>query len=116
MAGISQHHGSTCNIASFVPRLFMRRWPKKQSFRVHLDGPAVVWCDNKSVANGASVPAAKLNKKHLGICYHAVREASAAKVWMVGFTHGKHNIADMLTKILSGNKKEGQAGKWMHGR
>ena len=75
-----------------------------------------MWCDNKSVANGAAVPEAKLNKKHLGICYHAVREASAAGIWMVGFTHGKHNIADMLTKILSGFKKEGQAGKWMYGR
>ena len=38
----------------------------------------------KSVANGAAVPA-KLNKKHLGVCYHAVREASAAKIWQVGF-------------------------------
>ena len=27
-----------------------------------------------------------------------------------------NNIADMLTKILSGIKKEGQAGKWMYGR
>ena len=89
---------------------------KLRMMGVPIDGPAVVWCDNKSVANGAAVPEAKLNKKHLGICYHAVREASAAGVWMVGFTHGKHNIADMLTKILSGIKKEGQAGKWMYGR
>ena len=89
---------------------------KLRMMGVPIDGPAVVWCDNKSVANGAAVPEAKLNKKHLGICYHAVREASAAGVWMVGFTHGKHNIADMLTKILSGFKKEGQAGKWMYGR
>ena len=89
---------------------------KLRMMGVPLDGPAVVWCDNKSVANGASVPEAKLNKKHLGICYHAVREASAAGLWMVGFTHGKHNIADMLTKILSGFKKEGQAAQWMYGR
>ena len=53
--------------------------------RVSIDGPAVVWCDNQSVANGAAVPEAKLNKKHLGVCYHAVREASAAKIWQVGF-------------------------------
>ena len=89
---------------------------KLRMMGVPIEGPAVVWCDNKSVANGAAVPEAKLSKKHLGICYHAVREASAAGIWMVGFTHGKHNIADMLTKILSGFKKEGQAGKWMYGR
>ena len=89
---------------------------KLRMMGVPLDGPAVVWCDNKSVANGASMPEAKLNKKHLGICYHAVREASAAKIWMVGFTHGKFNIADMLTKILSGVKKDAQAEKWMYRR
>ena len=58
---------------------------KLRMLGVPIDGPAVVWCDNQSVANGAAVPEAKLNKKHLGICYHAVREASAAKIWQVGF-------------------------------
>ena len=63
-----------------------------------IDGPVVVWCDNQSVAKGAAVPEAKLNKKHLGVCYHAVREASAAKIWQVGFIKGEHNVADCLTK------------------
>jgi hypothetical protein len=89
---------------------------KLRMMGVPLSGPAVVWCDNKSVADGASVPEAKLNKKHLGICYHAVREASAAGIWMAGFVPGKFNIADMLTKILSGIKKDAQAEKWMYRR
>ena len=62
----------------------------------------------------AKVPEAKLSKKHLGICYHAVREASAAKIWQVGFIKGKHNIADCLTKILSGTVLEKQVTQWMY--
>ena len=56
----------------------------------------------------------RLNKKHLGICYHAVREASAAKIWQVGFIKGEHNIADCLTKILSGTQLEKQIDRWTH--
>ena len=87
---------------------------KLRMMGVSLDGPAVVWCDNQSVAKGAAVPEAKLNKKHLGICYHAVREASAAKIWQVGFIKGEHNIADCLTKVLSGTVLEKQVTQWMY--
>lgn len=89
---------------------------KLRMMGVPIDGPAVVWCDNKTVVNGASVPEAKLSKKHLGICYHAVREASAAKIWQVGFVPGKYNIADCLTKILSGTALEKQVERWMYRR
>ena len=87
---------------------------KLRMMGVPLEGPAVVWCDNQSVANGASIPEAKLNKKHLGICYHAVREASAAKIWQVGFIKGEYNIADCLTKVLSGTQLEKQVSRWMY--
>ena len=89
---------------------------KLRMLGVPIDGPAVVWCDNQTVVNGASVPEAKLSKKHLGICYHAVREASAAKIWQVGFVPGKYNIADCLTKILSGTALEKQVQMWMYRR
>ena len=89
---------------------------KLRMMGVPIDGPAAVWCDNKTVVNGASIPEAKLSKKHLGICYHAVREAAAAKIWQVGFVKGEYNIADCLTKILSGTALEKQVNKWMHRR
>ncbi len=81
---------------------------------VPLTGPAVCWCDNQSVANGASIPENKLNKKHLGTCYHAVRETSAAGIWEVGFIKGEWNIADCLTKVLSGTVLEKQVNRWMY--
>ena len=83
---------------------------------IPIDGPAVVWCDNKTVVNSAAVSKVTLTKKHLGICYHAVREASAAGIWQVGFIKGMYNIADCLTKILSGTVKDKQVEKWMYRR
>ena len=83
---------------------------------VPIAGPAIVFGDNKSVVQGASVPESKLSKKHLGICYYASREASAAGIWKVGFVKGKYNIANCLTKILSGTAKEKEVEKWMYRR
>ena len=87
---------------------------KLRMLGVPLAGPAIVFGDNKSVVNGASIPEAKLSKKHLGICYHAIREASAAGIWKVGFTKGADNIANCLTKILSGTQKEKEVSQWMY--
>ena len=77
-------------------------------------GPACVWGDNKGVVNSASIPETRITKKHIGICYHVVREASAQGIWKVGFYNGVNNIVDCLTKILSGTAKEKQVSKWMH--
>ena len=89
---------------------------KLRMMGVPLAGPAVIFGDNKSVVQGASVPECKISKKHLGICYHAVREASAAGIWKVGFVQGKINIANCLTKVLSGSAKDKEVSKWMYRR
>ena len=86
---------------------------KLRMLGVPLSGPTLIFGDNQSVVNGASIPECKINKKHLGICYHAVREASAAGIWRVGFIKGKYNIADSLTKILSATIKDKQVERWM---
>ena len=87
---------------------------KLRMMGVPILGPAHVWGDNQGVVNGAAIPESKINKKHLEICYHAVREASAAGIWKVGFVKGKYNIADCLTKILSSTAREKQVSKWMY--
>ena len=51
-------------------------------------GPAHGWGYNKGVVNSASIPETSITKKHLGICYHAVHEASAQGIWKVGFCKG----------------------------
>ena len=64
-------------------------------------GPAHVWGDNKGVVNSSSIPETSTTNKNLGICYHAVHDASEQGVWKVSFCKGVDNIADCLTIILS---------------
>ena len=80
---------------------------------VSINGPAYMFGDNMSVANGDYTPQWKIYKKRMGICYHAFREASAAGIRRVGFLKGKYNIVGNLTNILSGTAKEKQVQKWM---
>jgi hypothetical protein len=54
--------------------------------------------DNESVVNSASVPHAKLHKRHVLLSFHRVREAIASG--MLQFMHipGNDNPADILSK------------------
>lgn len=54
--------------------------------------------DNKSVVDSASIPQAKLHKRHNALSFHRVREAIASK--MLRFIHlpGTSNPADILSK------------------
>ena len=54
--------------------------------------------DNESVVNSASVPHAKLHKRHIDLSFHRVKEAIAAGVMLYMFLPGKDNPADMLSK------------------
>ena len=52
-----------------------------------------------------SIPESTLMKKHNAINYHAVREAAAAGILRVGKEDGETNLADLLTKVLNGEKR-----------
>jgi hypothetical protein len=77
---------------------------KLRMFGVPIDGPANVFCDNRGVVRNASIPESTLMEKHNAIYYHAIREAAAAGTLRVGKEDGETNIADLLTKVLSGEK------------
>jgi hypothetical protein len=74
-------------------------------FGVPIDGPANIFCDNRGVVKNVSIPESTLMKKHNAINYHAVREAAAAGILRVGKEDGKTNLADLLTKVLNGEKR-----------
>jgi hypothetical protein len=78
---------------------------KLRMFGIPIDGPANVFCDNRGVVRNASIPESTLMKKHNAINYHAVREAAAAGIIRVGKEDGETNVADLLTKVLSGEKR-----------
>ena len=69
-------------------------------FGIPIEGPTNILGDNESVVNSASKVEARLNKKHNAICFHTVREASAAKWIRVGWEPTDTNIADIFTKML----------------
>jgi hypothetical protein len=48
-----------------------------------------------------------LMKKHNVINYHAVQEALAAGILRVGKEDGETNLADLLMKVLTGEKVMG---------
>ena len=78
---------------------------KLRMFGVPIEGPTNVFCDNRGVVRNASIPESTLMKKHNAINYHAVQEAAAAGIIRVGKEDGETNIADLLTKVLSGEKR-----------
>ena len=54
--------------------------------------------DNQAVVASSTVPHYKLNKRHMALAYHRVREAIAAKVLKFIYIPGSLNPADILSK------------------
>jgi hypothetical protein len=75
---------------------------KLRMMGVPIDGPANMFCDNESVVKSAARPESQLKKKHVSLCYHAVRETIAHQIVRVAWERGETNIADLLTKSLPG--------------
>ena len=61
--------------------------------------------DLQSVITNTSKPESTLCKKSNSICYHFVREAVAAGECLVRHISTHCNVADLLTKVLTGKKR-----------
>ena len=79
---------------------------KLRDFGIPIDGPARVFCDNQGVVKNTSLPQSSLSKKHNAVNYHAVREAVAGGVMIVGKEDGETNLADLFTKILTSERRK----------
>jgi hypothetical protein len=75
---------------------------KLRMFGIPIEGPTNVYCDNQSVVTNTTQPESTLKKKHNSIAYHRVREAAAAGTIRIAKEDHISNIADMLTKPVSG--------------
>ena len=58
-----------------------------------------------SVIHNLSRPESVLSKRSNSICYHTVCESVAMGESLVGHIPSKENIADLLTKVLYGEKR-----------
>ena len=78
---------------------------KLRMMGVPIDGATKVYCDNESVVKSTTRPESTLKKKHNAINYHRAREAQAAGHIRVAWIEGKENLADVLTKVLVGERR-----------
>jgi hypothetical protein len=83
---------------------------KLRMFGIPIDGPANVFCDNKSVVTNSTIPDSTLKKKHNSIAYHRVREAVASGTLRIAKVLSKSNNADLLTKPLPGPELRSMIG------
>ena len=72
---------------------------------IRVDEPAFIFGDNKSVLFNTTNPQSTLKKKSNAIAYHFVREGVARDEWRTAYVYSDDNVADMLTKPLSGSKQ-----------
>ena len=84
---------------------------KVRMMGIPLDGYAHIKVDNMSVVKNTSVPESQLKKKSNSIAYHFVRQQVAADVGRISYEPTDTNLADMLTKVQSGAKRNELARK-----
>ncbi len=72
---------------------------------IKVDEPTFIFGDNKSVLYNTTSPGSTLKKKSNAIAYHFVREGVARDEWRTAYVGSDDNVADMLTKPLSGPKR-----------
>ena len=88
---------------------------KLRMMGIHIDGPAYILGDNKSVLVNSSVPTSVLKKKSNSIAFHFVREGSASDEWRVAYVNTHDNVADILTKpMTNGQKRRGLIEMILH--
>ena len=78
---------------------------KLRMMGIKVDEPAFIFGDNKSVLFNTTSPGSTLKKKSNAIAYHFVCEDVARDEWRTAYVSLDDNVADMLTKPLSGPKQ-----------
>jgi hypothetical protein len=71
---------------------------------VPIIGPAFLFGDNRSVVVSGSIPQSKLNKRHVFLSFHRVRETIAAKILRFIWIDTGANPADILSKHWAHHK------------
>ena len=81
---------------------------------VPIDRPTSVFCDKNLVVTITSIKNLTLWKKHLGICYHAAREAVSTGIHRIAHISGEFSPTDVITKILTTAVKRPQIGRILY--
>ena len=78
---------------------------KLRMMGIPISGPSLVYGDNMSVIHNTQRPESLLKKKCNSICYHGVRESVAMGETLTTHVQTLENYADLLTKVLYGQKR-----------
>ena len=73
---------------------------------VPISGPSYIYGDNMLVIHNTQKPESTLKKKSHSLCYHSVRESVAMGESLTVHISTHENVADLLTKILFGAKRQ----------
>ena len=73
---------------------------KIRMFRIPIDRPTKIFCDNEDVTNNSSDPTSMLKKNHHSIVYHRNREAVAAGTCRITKEDTDTNLSGIFTKLL----------------
>jgi Reverse transcriptase (RNA-dependent DNA polymerase) len=68
---------------------------------VKVEGTTILYGDNRSVIDNSTIPHSRLNKRHIALSYHRVREALCAGIMDFLWIDSKNNPADILSKHWS---------------
>ena len=79
-------------------------WYKLWMMGGPVDGPSLVYGNNMSVIKNSQTPESQLKKKNNAICHHAVWESVAMGESLCAHIRSEDNYADILTKVLTGQK------------
>ncbi|KAL7528322.1 hypothetical protein ACHAXR_005938, partial [Thalassiosira sp. AJA248-18] len=80
---------------------------KLRMFGIPVLEPTFIFGDNQSVLWNTTMPGSTLKKKSNAIAYHFVREGCAQDAWRTAYINTHLNVADLMTKPLSGEKRWG---------
>ena len=87
---------------------------KLRTFGIEIDGPVDVFCNMKSVTKDITNLESTLSKKHNVITYHLCQEFIAAGIIRVSKEDTTTNLADLLTKQMSKERREDLMFKFMY--
>ena len=79
---------------------------KLRMMDIPISSPSYIYGDNMSVIHNTLRPESVLRQRSNSVCYHAVCDPVAMVESLVGHIHSKKNGADLMTKVLYGQKRK----------
>ena len=87
---------------------------KLRMFGIPVDGPAFIFGENQSVLANTSVPSSTPKKKSQSVAFYFFCEGCTRDEWRTSYIHTSMNMADLMIKPLSGNKRWDFVRKLLH--